>query len=73
VHPSPKNNVHELYLLCDNVDAFLVDMREHGIACDPIEKQEWGLLTRVLLPGGGKLGVYQPLHARPTADAAAKP
>jgi hypothetical protein len=27
----------------------------------------WGLLTQVVLPGGGKLGVYQPRHARPPA------
>jgi len=25
----------------------------------------WGLLTEATLPGGGKLGVYQPRHARP--------
>jgi hypothetical protein len=25
----------------------------------------WGQLTRISLPGGGKLGIYQPLHPRP--------
>jgi hypothetical protein len=30
----------------------------------------WGLLTEVRLPGGGKLGVYQPRHARPKTPAA---
>jgi hypothetical protein len=30
-----------------------------------VQNQGWGLLTQVTLPGGGKLGVYQPRHARP--------
>jgi len=30
----------------------------------------WGLLTHVMLPGGGKLGIYQPRHARPKAMGA---
>jgi hypothetical protein len=25
----------------------------------------WGVLTKLTLPGGGELGVYQPRHARP--------
>jgi hypothetical protein len=32
----------------------------------------WGLLTQVVLPGGGSLGVYQPRHARPKAMLLAK-
>jgi hypothetical protein len=27
--------------------------------------QGWGMLTQLTLPGGGKLGVYQPRHGRP--------
>ena len=69
VHPSEKNNVHELYLMCDDVKAFTSSMAQHGIACDPVIDQGWGLLTRITLPGGGKLGVYQPRHARPPAMA----
>ena len=69
VHPSDKNNVHEFYLMCDDVEAFVAEMHEHTIACDPVEDAGWGLLTRVTLPGGGKLGVYQPRHARPDNPA----
>ena len=65
VHPSTKNDVHELYLMCDDVEAFVAAMKSHGIACGPVQNQGWGLLTRLALPGGGKLGVYQPRHARP--------
>ena len=65
VHPSSTNNTHELYLMCDDIEAFIKEMTEQNITCDPIQDQGWGILTQLVLPGGGKLGVYQPRHARP--------
>ena len=65
VHPSDKNNVHEFYLMCDDIEALVAEMKEHNIACGPVQDQRWGLLTKLTLPGGGELGVYQPRHARP--------
>jgi hypothetical protein len=65
VHPSDKNNVHELYLMTDDVETFVARMRSEKIECSPVTNQGWGLLTHLTLPGGGKLGVYQPRHARP--------
>jgi hypothetical protein len=65
VHPSDKNDVHEFYLMCDDVQALIADMKARGAACGEVQNQGWGLLTHVSLPGGGKLGIYQPRHARP--------
>ena len=65
VHPADANDVHEFYLMCDDVEALIAEMKRRGIACGPVHDQGWGLLTQVTLPGGGKLGVYQPRHARP--------
>ena len=65
VHPSGKNDVHEFYLMCDDVDALIAAMNERSITCSPVQNQGWGLLTHVTLPGGGKLGIYQPRHLRP--------
>jgi hypothetical protein len=65
VHPSDENDVHEFYLMCDDATAFIDEMARRGVSCEPLHQQPWGLLTRVTLPGGGKLGVYQPRHARP--------
>jgi hypothetical protein len=65
VHPSDKNDVHEFYLMCDDVHEFVATMKEHKIACDEIQDQGWGVLTKLRLPGGGKIGVYEPRHARP--------
>ena len=72
VHPCDENDVHELYLMCDDVVAFVGDMRQRGVACGPVRDRGWGLLTHVKLPGGGKLGVYEPRHARPKPIARAK-
>ena len=65
VHPCDENDVHELYLMCDDVEAFVGGLKSRGIDCDPVKDQGWGLLTAITLPGGGKLGVYQPRHPRP--------
>ena len=65
VHPSAKNDVHEFYLMCHDVEVLIAKMKDHNINCTPVENQGWGLLTRVTLPGGGKLGIYEPRHPRP--------
>ncbi len=67
VHPSEKNGVHEFYLMCDDLNAFIAELKRQNIASDPLQDQGYGLLTHLTLPGGGKLGVYQPRHARPKA------
>jgi hypothetical protein len=67
VHPSDRNDVRELYLLCDDIAEFVAEMKRRKVPSSPIEKPSWGLLTYVTLPGGGRLGVYEPKHARPLA------
>ena len=51
--------------MCDDVEEFVAEMRKRSITCTPVENQGWGLLTQLTLPGGGKLGIYEPRHARP--------
>jgi len=65
VHPAEGNDGHELYLMCDDVAAFVAEMKAKGVACGPVQDLRWGRLTEVTLPGGGKLGVYEPRQARP--------
>ncbi len=68
VHPG-KNGAQELYFTCDDVNAFVEEVGKHGLRCAPVTEQRWGLLTTLTLPGGGKLGVYEPRHARPSVKA----
>ena len=65
VHPADGRERHELYLMTDDVEAFVAEMKTKKIACTDIAQQGWGALTTLTLPGGGKLGVYQPHHASP--------
>ncbi len=65
VHPSNGNVMHEIYLMCDDINLFVEEMSVHKVICSAIENQRWGLLVYLTLPGGSKLGVYEPRHARP--------
>ena len=67
VHPGEKNDVHEFYLMCDDVGSFVAAMEKKKVSCSPVRNLGWGMLTTVTLPGGGRLGVYQPRHGRPKA------
>jgi hypothetical protein len=72
VHPSEKNDVHEFYLICADVDAFVARVTARSLGCSPVRDMGWGRLTQVSLPGGGKLGVYEPRHACPKPVLAAR-
>ena len=75
VHPGEENDVHEFYLMCDDVESFVASMEKKKSPCGPVRNLGWGMLTTLTLPGGGKLGVYQPRHGRPkpmTGKAARK-
>jgi len=65
VHPSDENDVHEFYLMTDDLDAEMARLKKAGVACEPPAIQPWGNLTHIKLPGGGKVGLYQPRHERP--------
>jgi hypothetical protein len=65
VHPADANNRHELYLMCDDIEAFVASMKAANISCSAVKDERWGFLTQLTLPGGGELGVYQPRHPRP--------
>ena len=64
-HPSESNNEHEAYLMCDDVYKQVEEIVSAGVTCDEIKEASWGLFSSITLPGGGKLGIYQPKH--PTA------
>jgi catechol 2,3-dioxygenase-like lactoylglutathione lyase family enzyme len=64
-HPSADNDQHELYLMCDDLKAEMSALADKGVVCSEIQEAQWGSITRIPLPGGGKVGLYQPKH--PTA------
>jgi catechol 2,3-dioxygenase-like lactoylglutathione lyase family enzyme len=66
VHPTDGAGSHELYLMCDDVVATVADLVGKGVEVDAtVSDRGWGLMSTITLPGGGRLGLYQPRH--PTA------
>jgi catechol 2,3-dioxygenase-like lactoylglutathione lyase family enzyme len=64
-HPAETSGRHELFLMCDDAEKFVADMSEKGVACEETKNVGWGILTKLTLPGGGTIGVYEPRHQRP--------
>jgi len=64
-HPDETNPRHELYFMCNDVKTEMTALAAKGVACSEVHEERWGSLTRIRLPGGGQIGLYQPKH--PTA------
>ena len=64
VHEHDRNDFHQIYFICDDLDATMAKLAEKGITCGPPQSQSWGRSTSVPLPGGGSLGLYEAHHAR---------
>jgi len=67
VHPATEGG-QELYLMCDDLAAFVAAMTERGVACSEPTVERWGTITRMALPSGLTLGVYQPSHPSPITE-----
>jgi catechol 2,3-dioxygenase-like lactoylglutathione lyase family enzyme len=63
-HPARENNGHEFYLMCDNLNAEMETLRRKGVQCSEVIEARWGSITRIRLPGGGEIGLYEPKHPR---------
>jgi hypothetical protein len=64
-NPSGGKDGHELYFMCDDLQAEIASLKTKGVQCSNVHEERWGSLTRIPLPGGGEIGLYQPKH--PTA------
>ena len=51
-----------MYLMCDDLPLTIRSLREKKVECSALTKAEWGIATTVLLPSGGRIGLYQPKH-----------
>ena len=62
-HPADKNGVHELYLMCDDLKAEMTSLAKKKVKCSKVQQAPWGAMTKLKLPGGGWVHLYQPRHA----------
>ena len=71
VHPSGEDGSCELYFMCDDLLAEMETLESKGVRCAEVEEARWGSVTKIDLPGGGRLGLYEPKHPSPVAAASA--
>jgi catechol 2,3-dioxygenase-like lactoylglutathione lyase family enzyme len=62
VHPAEENGRHELYFLCEDLQAEIAALTAKGVQCSEVHDERWGSITKIKLPGGGEVGLYQPKH-----------
>jgi catechol 2,3-dioxygenase-like lactoylglutathione lyase family enzyme len=65
IHPIDAGGHHEVYLMCDDIEATVQDLKGKGVeSTQPVNDQGFGLITTMRIPGG-ELSLYEPRH--PTA------
>jgi catechol 2,3-dioxygenase-like lactoylglutathione lyase family enzyme len=65
-HPADDDDAgHELFFMCDDLAREMTALTTKGVQCSEVQEARWGSITRISLPSGGKIGLYQPKH--PTA------
>jgi predicted enzyme related to lactoylglutathione lyase len=71
LHPTDEKERQEFYLLCEDIEATARQLEQKGVPLKrPFDEARWGRVTEITLPGGGRIGLYQPKH--PLAHARSK-
>ncbi len=70
VHPADEATArHELYLMCDDLQATVQELETKGVELSrPVREERWGVITAIRLPDGGEIGLYEPRHPTPPHD-----
>ena len=69
VHPSDDGVRSELYFICTDLKAEIAALEAKSVICSEVEEARWGSVTRIRLPGGGDIGLYQPNHPSPVVPS----
>jgi len=69
-HPAEEDGRHELYLMCDDIRATVAELKAKGVeVSNEISDEGFGMMTSLVLPGGGELALYEPRHATPLSPS----
>jgi catechol 2,3-dioxygenase-like lactoylglutathione lyase family enzyme len=66
VHPTGDDAPagHELFLTCDDIEATVAELRAKGVEfASEVSDRGWGLFVSMVVPGAGRVGLYEPRHA----------
>jgi catechol 2,3-dioxygenase-like lactoylglutathione lyase family enzyme len=65
-HPTDDDSHHELYLMCDNIEATVEELKRKGVEfTTEIKDAGWGMMTLLRLPDASVLTLYEPKHPSP--------
>jgi catechol 2,3-dioxygenase-like lactoylglutathione lyase family enzyme len=68
IHPADAPS-HELFLMCHDLHRTRGELEAKGVEFTaPVVDEDFGLVTRLRIPGGGELALYQPKHPSPLAE-----
>jgi catechol 2,3-dioxygenase-like lactoylglutathione lyase family enzyme len=65
VHPAqgPDSGRADPYLMCDDIHGTVLDLTARGVQfVGEVRDQGFGLVARMMVPGAGEMGLYQPKH-----------
>ena len=66
VHPAEDGGRQQLYLMCDDIQATLAELRGQGVeVAQGVSDQRWGLLAAIRMPDGSEFPIYEPRHPSP--------
>ena len=74
MHPSDENDVHELFLMCDDVHALIAEMKQKKVKCSPSRRAALGIDNAAHaprrrdtrhLPAKAPLAAVRPRRRRP--------
>ena len=71
VHPVEIGGAHEVFFMCDDLETEIATLEAKGVKTGPVEEARWGSVTKISLPGGGTVGLYQPKHPSPLSPPSA--
>ncbi|HSS93658.1 MAG TPA: extradiol dioxygenase [Candidatus Dormibacteraeota bacterium] len=69
IHPAEEYVGQELYLMSDDLNFDIAALEQKHVRCSELEELRWGSVTRITLPGGSQVSLYQPKHPSPLAPA----
>jgi len=65
VHPTDPalGQHHQISLMCDDIEATVLDLRDRGVeVTQDVRDEGFGLTAVFVVPGGGEMLIYQPRH-----------
>ena len=65
IRPHESSGAHEIYFHCDDIVETREKLARAGVDSDDPIDQGYGIESYFRLPGGARVGFYQPRHALP--------